>query len=82
MTVAALGTGGDSPRPPATRMQHAIRLLVILEACGELVKHGDPAEAVAVIRSELRLQALDFWLRNPDYLADELVTKVVAGELP
>lgn len=25
------------------------------------------------MRSQLRLQALDFWLRNPDYLADELV---------
>ncbi|PSL53240.1 hypothetical protein B0I31_10930 [Saccharothrix carnea] len=63
-------------------MQHAIRLLVILEACGELVKAGDPVGAVKVIRSELRLQALDFWLRNPDYLADELVTKVESGELP
>jgi outer membrane protein assembly factor BamB len=35
-----------------------------------------------VIRSEKRLQALDFWLRNPDYLADELVTAVEAGVLP
>lgn len=71
----------DDARPQATRMQHAIRVLAILEACGEGVKIGDPAGAVSVIRSELRLQALDFWLRNPDYLADELVTKVLAGEL-
>lgn len=69
-------------RPPATRMQHAIRLLVILAECGEDVKAGDPVGAAKVIRSELRLQALDFWLRNPDYLADELVTKVEAGEQP
>lgn len=62
-------------------MQHAIRLLVILWACGGPVAAGDPAGAVKVIRSELRLQALDFWLRNPDYLADQLVSKVVAGEL-
>lgn len=34
-----------------------------------------------VIRSERRLQALDFWLRNPDYLADELVTAVETGLL-
>ena len=34
-----------------------------------------------VIRSERRLQALDFWLRNPDYLADELVTAVETGAL-
>ncbi|MFB9928283.1 hypothetical protein ACFORO_09850 [Amycolatopsis halotolerans] len=43
---------------------------------------ADPASTVKVVRSELRLQALDFWLRNPDYLADELVSKVVAGDLP
>lgn len=29
-----------------------------------------------MVRSELRLQAMDFWLRNPDYLADELITLV------
>lgn len=63
-------------------MQHAIRLLVILGVCGEPVKTGDPADTIKVIRSELRLQALDFWLRNPDYLADQLVSKVLAGGLP
>jgi hypothetical protein len=62
-------------------VQHAIRLLVILEACGEPVAAGDPTDAVKVVRSELRLQALDFWLRNPDYLAGELVSKVQSGEL-
>ncbi|MCM3886702.1 hypothetical protein [Frankia sp. R82] len=34
---------------------------------------------VKAVRSELRLQAMDFWLRNPDYLADELVSVVEAG---
>ncbi|WP_328647143.1 hypothetical protein OHS58_03785 [Amycolatopsis sp. NBC_00348] len=34
---------------------------------------------VKSVRSELRLQAMDFWLRNPDYLADELVSMVEAG---
>lgn len=71
----------DGARPQATRMQHAIRVLVILEACGDAVKAVDPPGVVKAIRSELRLQALDFWLRNPDYLADELVTKVEVGEL-
>lgn len=80
--TADISTTRDGARPQATRMQHAIRLLVILEACGEAVNAGDPADAVQVIRSELRLQALDFWLRNPDYLADELVNKVEKGELP
>ncbi|WP_157000477.1 hypothetical protein [Leucobacter komagatae] len=42
---------------------------------------ADPDGFVQVIRSELRLQALDFWLRNPDYLADQLLDKVAIGEL-
>jgi hypothetical protein len=36
---------------------------------------------VKAIRSELKLQAMDFWMRNPDYLADELVTMVQAGKI-
>jgi hypothetical protein len=63
-------------------MQHAIRLLTILNECGEPVKADDPPEGIAVIRAELRLQALDFWLRNPDYLAGELLTKAESGDLP
>jgi hypothetical protein len=43
--------------------------------------HGDPVGTVQAIRSELRLQAMDSWMRNPDYLADELVTMIEAGEL-
>lgn len=67
---------------PATRAQHAIRLLVLLSVAGEPVTTPpDPTEAVLAIRSERRLQALDFWLRNPDYLADEIVSAVVAGNL-
>lgn len=65
----------------ATRTQHAIRLLVLLRLCGDPVGGSDPAGMAQVIRSERRLQALDFWLRNPDYLADELVTAVEAGLL-
>jgi hypothetical protein len=33
---------------------------------------------VGVVRTQVRLQKLDFWLRNPDYLADELLTKYEA----
>lgn len=68
-------------RPSSTEAQHAIRLLVLLNACGEPVKDSDPDGTVAVIRSELRLQATDFWLRNPDYLADELLTLVESGDI-
>ena len=68
--------------PSASRVQHAIRLLALLHQAGEAAdKPGDPPLVVLVVRSELRLQALDFWLRSPDYLADELVTEVEASRL-
>ena len=68
-------------RPEATKNQHAIRLLVLMDTCGDPVSDVDPPGFVKVVRSELRLQALDFWLRNPDYLAGELITKVAAEEV-
>jgi len=80
-----MSQGGDADlpvRPAPSVMQHAIRLLVLLDGCGEPVVQGDPGGCVAVIRAELRLQALDFWLRNPDYLAGELLAMVEADELP
>ena len=76
-----LPEAGSNARPEASVIQHAIRLLVILNCCGDPVSVGDPDECVSVIRAELRLQALDFWLRNPDYLAGELLTKIEAGEI-
>lgn len=33
------------------------------------------SDVVCVLRSQSRLQALDFWMRNPDYLANELLTE-------
>lgn len=73
---------GLTTRPSPSVMQHAIRLLALLDGCGEPVVQGDPDGCVAVIRAELRLQALDFWLRNPDYLAGELLAMLEAGRLP
>lgn len=69
-------------RRGATRTQHAVRLLALLYYCGDPTGGGDPESAVRVIRSERRLQALDFWLRNPDYLADAILTEIDAGRLP
>jgi hypothetical protein len=69
-------------RPTPSVRQHAIRLLVILHACGEQVKPSDPDGCVSVVRAEMKLQALDFWLRNPDYLAGELLRLVNAEERP
>lgn len=68
-------------RPAHTRTQHAIRLLVLLDRTGEPVADGDPPAAVKAVRSELRLQAMDFWMRNPDYLADELISAVESAVL-
>lgn len=68
-------------RPSATRTQHAVRLLVLLAQCGELPTNLDPPGMSSVVRSELRLQATDFWLRNPDYLADELITMMESGTI-
>lgn len=35
--------------------------------------------ATRVVQSEKRLQALDFWMRNPDYLAAEILALIEAG---
>lgn len=37
------------------------------------------ADAVKVVRATSRMAKLDFWLRNPDYLANELLNDVDAG---
>lgn len=64
----------------------AVRLLLLLNAS---VTDMDPQRAdtvppgaVGVVRSQTFLQKLDFWLRYPDYLADELLTDYEnSGEL-
>jgi hypothetical protein len=50
---------------------------------------GTPADrdgampgAVKAVRSLTRLVKIDFWLRNPDYLAHELLTEVEEGRQP
>jgi hypothetical protein len=66
-------------RPAATRTQHAIRILALLDRCGDPTIDSDPVSAIRAVRSELRLQAMDFWMRNPDYLADEIISQVQSG---
>lgn len=62
--------------------QTATRILVMLDVLGDPVDAScEVADAVKVISSLTRLQKLDFWLRNPDYLADELLTEYEAGRL-
>jgi hypothetical protein len=59
-------------------LQGALRLLFLLDAAGVLVDGGPtiPPTAVKVVRSEKRIQAMDFWMRNPDYLAAEVLVLV------
>lgn len=78
----AASTGSSAERPSHTRTQHALRLLVLIDRTGEETTESDPPTAVKAVRSELRLQAMDFWMRNPDYLADEIISQVEAGVLP
>lgn len=59
--------------------QDAVRLLLLIALAAEPLPApppGDtPAGSVAVLHSQVLLQKLDFWLRNPDYLADELISR-------
>lgn len=70
-----------------SREQDAVRILLLIDgACDppSQVDLADPglAGAVGVVRAQVKLQKLDFWLRNPDYLADELLTDYESsGEL-
>lgn len=64
-------------------LQGALRMLFLLDRCGEYPAAGSPAatpRAVAVIRAEKKLQALHFWMRNPDYLAYEALCRVETGD--
>lgn len=73
------GPADDDQVPPATsREQDAVRLLLLIDGACEPISGTealDPAltDAVGVVRSQVLLQKLDFWLRNPDYLANELL---------
>lgn len=77
MTAPLRATGGSTS-------QAAARLLVLLDRLGQPPTPVELAwcpEAINVVRSTSRLAKLDFWLRNPDYLADELLRDVAAGTL-
>ena len=59
--------------------QDAVRLLLLIDAAAEPLTDAcraeAPSNAVGVLHSQVLLQKLDFWLRNPDYLADELISR-------
>lgn len=70
-------TSGDER--PTSNKQDAVRLLLLIHTASEELPLQLPLEAphdaVAVLHSQVLLQKLDFWLRNPDYLANELLNR-------
>jgi hypothetical protein len=68
---------------PTSRAQDAVRILLIISAAAKPLPSpvADPAlaDAVAVLESQVLLQKLDFWVRNPDFLADELLNEYEEG---
>ncbi|MGW2827094.1 hypothetical protein ACWC24_39890 [Streptomyces sp. NPDC001443] len=72
------------PEDPVTsREQDAVRLLLLIDGACEPLTDAERAlpaleHAVGVMRTQVKLQKLDFWLRNPDYLANELLTEYEA----
>lgn len=59
-----------------TDQQSAVRLLAAI--CAAALPPSDDklgADVVGVLRAQSRLQALDFWIRYPDYLANELLNE-------
>jgi hypothetical protein len=64
-------------------LQGALRLLFLLDRAGAPPVPDSPAAkagAVSVIESEKKLQALHFWMRNPDHLASDILTCIDRGE--
>ena len=51
----------------------AIRILFILNAGGVPLTDPNDALVAKIFKGEARLHAFDFWMRNPDYLASELL---------
>jgi hypothetical protein len=77
-----LATGRSRVGGGATS-QTASRLLLAMDKLGEGVADGHPVEgAVKVIQSLSLLIKIDFWIRNPDYLADELLTEIEEQRQP
>jgi DNA-binding PadR family transcriptional regulator len=73
------GPAGEAApsRAPTSRMQDAVRLLLLVDGAAEDLTESlppnSPNGAIALLRTQMALQALDFWLRNPDYFANWLL---------
>jgi hypothetical protein len=56
-----------------TAHRDALRLLFAIRAGAQPLNHADLPDEVGMFRGEARLWAFDFWIRNPDYMAAELL---------
>ncbi|MBV9024816.1 MAG: hypothetical protein JO362_13750 [Streptomycetaceae bacterium] len=65
----------------ASRWQDSVRLLLLIDAAAKPAAGGEsvPLTAVGMVHTQVRLQKLDFWVRNPDYLAFELMNEYAAA---
>jgi hypothetical protein len=71
-----VGAGEVSDVAKASDRQSAVRLLACIDAASVPVTDDSwGPEVIAVLHAQSRLQALDFWMRNPDYLANELLNE-------
>lgn len=60
-----------------------MRILACVDAGADPTDGADAnAGIVGVLRAQSRLQALDFWVRYPDYLANELLNEYVRDGAP
>lgn len=53
----------------------AVRILFVIAKAGQPIKKNAPDNTRLVLHAEKKLQALDFWMRNPDYLASEILNQ-------
>ncbi|MFF1872808.1 hypothetical protein [Kitasatospora herbaricolor] len=55
--------------------------MLLIDAAAKPVPDGEavPPSTVGVVHTQVRLQKLDFWVRNPDYLAYELMNEYEAA---
>lgn len=56
----------------------ALRLLLILDEAGEEPGDNAPSDSVAVMPSQIAFLARDFWVRYPEYLAEELANTALS----
>jgi len=65
--------GGLSQMTIRTAHRDALRLLFAIRAGAQPLGDANLSDEVGMFRGEARLWAFDFWIRNPDYLAAELL---------